>query len=231
MHSHQWWWSVLRGWFYSTSRPASLPRSTPISLLTDQTCPLVHLHSPSLSHLEPTGSYVRMLFVDCSSANTNTIIPDILDRKLLDLHLPPPTCASIKDFLTNGPQTMWSIFLPLTQYQLPTRLCAEPSILHSTAKNALHHTIKFTDNTSVVGLISGGDEKAYTDEVQWLTVWCATWLSTQWKPIKSSQTSCDTARTLPLSTLTETVWKASRPSSSWEQTSQRSSPGPITPQW
>ena len=32
--------------------------------------------------------------------------------------------------------------------------------------------IKFVDDTTVVGLISGGDESAYRDEVEQLSVWC-----------------------------------------------------------
>ncbi len=32
--------------------------------------------------------------------------------------------------------------------------------------------IKFADDTTVVGLISGGDETAYREEVQNLTDWC-----------------------------------------------------------
>jgi len=62
----------------------------------------IPLHS-ALSHLEHRGSYVRLLFIDYSSA-FNTIIPDILVCKLSNLGLPPPTCSWIKDFLTNRPQ-------------------------------------------------------------------------------------------------------------------------------
>lgn len=54
----------------------------------------------TLSHLEHRGSYVRMLFIDFSSA-FNTITPDILVTKLLVLGLPTLTCSWIKDFLTN----------------------------------------------------------------------------------------------------------------------------------
>ncbi|XDV11181.1 hypothetical protein PO909_000189 [Leuciscus waleckii] len=56
----------------------------------------ITLHA-TLSHLEHSGSYARLLFIDFSSA-FNTIIPDILIKKLLGLHLPPSTCAWIKTF-------------------------------------------------------------------------------------------------------------------------------------
>ena len=62
----------------------------------------IALHS-ALSHLEKEGSYVRMLFIDFSSA-FNTIIPDILIPKVINVGLPPPTCSWIKDFLVNRPQ-------------------------------------------------------------------------------------------------------------------------------
>ena len=47
----------------------------------------ITLHT-ALSHLEHRESYVRMLFIDYSSA-FNTIIPDILVNKLSDLGTPP----------------------------------------------------------------------------------------------------------------------------------------------
>ena len=34
-------------------------------------------------------------------------------------------------------------------------------------------TVKFADDTTVIGLISNNDESAYREEVQHLTVWCA----------------------------------------------------------
>ena len=40
----------------------------------------------------------------------------------------------------------------------------------------LHHSniiVKFADDTTVVGLISGGDETAYREEVQRLAAWCS----------------------------------------------------------
>ena len=33
--------------------------------------------------------------------------------------------------------------------------------------------VQFADDTTVVGLITGGDESAYRDEVQRLVEWCA----------------------------------------------------------
>uniref|UniRef100_A0A3B3SGG7 Reverse transcriptase domain-containing protein n=1 Tax=Paramormyrops kingsleyae TaxID=1676925 RepID=A0A3B3SGG7_9TELE len=36
-----------------------------------------------------------------------------------------------------------------------------------------HNIVKFADDTTVIGLISGGDESAYRDEVGKLTAWCS----------------------------------------------------------
>ncbi len=53
----------------------------------------IALHT-ALNHLERQGTYVRMLFIDYSSA-FNTIIPDILISKLSELGLSPSICTWI----------------------------------------------------------------------------------------------------------------------------------------
>lgn len=62
------------------------------------------LHS-ALMHLEQKGAYVRMLYVDQSSA-LNTTVPRRLVRKQWDLCLNNQLCLWIRDFLSNHPQTM-----------------------------------------------------------------------------------------------------------------------------
>lgn len=54
-------------------------------------------------HLEHPDSYIRMLFIGFSSA-FNTIVPDVMIHKLLDMGLSPSISAWVKDFLTNSPQ-------------------------------------------------------------------------------------------------------------------------------
>lgn len=46
-----------------------------------------------------------MLFVDYSAA-FNTIIPDILYNKLIQLQIPLSTCIWIKNFLSSRPQSV-----------------------------------------------------------------------------------------------------------------------------
>ncbi len=51
-----------------------------------------------LQHLDRPGTYVRILFVDFSSA-FNTIIPDTLQNKLTQLSVPTSVCQWINSFL------------------------------------------------------------------------------------------------------------------------------------
>ena len=59
----------------------------------------------ALEHLEKTSAYVRVLFVDYSSA-FNTIIPSKLYDKLVQLEFPISLCRWILDFLLNRPQVV-----------------------------------------------------------------------------------------------------------------------------
>ncbi len=60
----------------------------------------------SLSHIDSkNGNYVRLLFVDYSSA-FNTIVPIKLAVKLSDLGLNTSLCDWIQDFLTSRPQVV-----------------------------------------------------------------------------------------------------------------------------
>ncbi|KAK7879986.1 hypothetical protein WMY93_033333, partial [Mugilogobius chulae] len=56
-----------------------------------------------LQHLDYSGTYVRTLFLDYSSA-FNTIRPVRLIEKLAELGIPTPTCNWILDFLIERPQ-------------------------------------------------------------------------------------------------------------------------------
>ncbi|XP_062906229.1 uncharacterized protein LOC134347753 [Mobula hypostoma] len=70
----------------------------------------------ALEHLDNTNTYIRMLFIDYSSA-FNTIIPTILIEKLQNLGLCTSLCNLILNFLTGRPQSVWigdNIFSLLT---------------------------------------------------------------------------------------------------------------------
>uniref|UniRef100_A0A8C7XV90 Reverse transcriptase domain-containing protein n=1 Tax=Oryzias sinensis TaxID=183150 RepID=A0A8C7XV90_9TELE len=137
------------------------------------------LHT-ALSHLEQPGSYVRLLFVDFSSA-FNTILPHRLVSKLEALGLPTSTCLWILDFLTARPQRVRVGSHTSTALTLSTgspQGCVLSPLLYTlytqdcTSTHPSNTIIKFADDTTVVGLISGNDESAYQDEVERLCVWC-----------------------------------------------------------
>ena len=95
------------------------------------------LHA-ALSHLEQQGSYVRMLFVDYSSA-FNTILPHKLVIKLGDLGLPYTTCRWISGFLSGRRQSEWAITHPqplASALAPPGAVCSVPCSTSSTHTTA-----------------------------------------------------------------------------------------------
>ncbi len=138
------------------------------------------LHS-SLTHIDSkNGNYVRLLFIDYSSA-FNTIVPTKLAVKLSDLGLNTSLCDWIQDFLTARPQvvkvgqfTSNSITLNIGAPQG----CVLSPLLYSlythdcVSSHSSTSIIKFADDTVVLGLINNDDEAAYLDGVERLTSWC-----------------------------------------------------------
>ncbi len=116
----------------------------------------------ALTHLENKDSYVRMLFIDFSSA-FNTIIPqqeDLLTGRPQSVRVGHNT-SSTTTLSTGAPQGC--VLSPLL-FTLLTHDC--------TAKFSSNHIIKFADDTTVVGLISNNDETHYREEVAQLAEWC-----------------------------------------------------------
>jgi hypothetical protein len=134
-----------------------------------------------LRHLERPRTYARVLFLDFSSA-FNTIIPHMLFDKLLVLNVHPSICHWVLDFLLDRPQVVrvnksvsssailntgapqGCVLSPLL-FTLFTNDCvsSDPSVL----------VLKFSDDTTVEGLISNDDERAYREEVGQLVGWCS----------------------------------------------------------
>ncbi len=137
------------------------------------------LHT-ALSHLENKNTYVRMLFVDYSSA-FNTIVPATLVAKLQTLGLNRSLCSWILDFLTGRSQVVRmgnNTSSPLTLNTGAPQGCVLSPLLYSlythdcTATHSSNVIVKFADDTTVIGLITDNDETAYREEVSTLTKWC-----------------------------------------------------------
>ncbi|KAK3541846.1 hypothetical protein QTP86_008048 [Hemibagrus guttatus] len=110
-----------------------------------------------LQHLDKSGTYVRLLFVDFSSA-FNTIIPTLLQTKLTQLSVPSSICQWITSFLTGRHQ-----LVKLGKFTLYSR----------TTSTGAPRLLKFADDTTVIGLIQDGDESAYRQEIEQLAAWCS----------------------------------------------------------
>ncbi|KAI5621838.1 gastrula zinc finger protein XlCGF28.1-like [Silurus asotus] len=111
----------------------------------------------------------------------NTIIPQHLIEKLNLLGLNTSLCNWILDFLTERPQSVRignSISSTTTLSTGAPQGCVFSPLLFTlltydcVAMHSSNYIIKFTDDTTVVGLISKNDESAYREKVQRLTAWC-----------------------------------------------------------
>ncbi|KAK3568858.1 hypothetical protein QTP86_018498, partial [Hemibagrus guttatus] len=124
-----------------------------------------------LQHLDSPGSYARILFVDFSSA-FNTIIPALLRDKLFQLNVPDSMCSWITDFLTDRRQFVRLGTHVSDLQHISTgspQGCVLSPLLFSLYTNGCtsgHQSVKllkFADDTTLIGLISDGDESAYRD--------------------------------------------------------------------
>ncbi len=125
-----------------------------------------------LQNLDKPGTYVRILFVDFSSA-FNTIILDTLQNKLTQLSV--PTC------LTDRQQLVRLVKLSFSTRTISTEApqgCVLSPLLFSLSNDCAStdpsvKLLKFADNTTLIGLIQDGDKSAYRQDVKELAVWCS----------------------------------------------------------
>ncbi len=122
------------------------------------------LHT-ALPHLDKRNTYVRMLFVDYSSA-FNTTVPSKLVVKLQALGLNNSLCSWILDFLTGRLQVVRvgsNISSLLTLNTGAPQGCVLSPLLYSlytydcVATHSSNVINKFADDTTVVGLITDDD--------------------------------------------------------------------------
>ncbi len=134
-----------------------------------------------LQHLDRPGTYVRILFVDFSSA-FNTIIPDTLQNKRSQLSVPTSICQWINSFQTDRQQLVRLGKFSFSTHTISTGApqgCVLSPLLFSlytndcTSKDPSVKLLKFADDTTLIGLIQDGDESAYRQEVKELAIWCS----------------------------------------------------------
>ncbi len=104
----------------------------------------------------------------------NTIIPQQLIHKLVQLGLNMSLCNWLLDFLTGRPQAVWvgsNTSSTITLNTGPPQGCVLSPLLFTllthdcTQSHNSNRFIKFADDTTVVGLISNRDETNYRNEV------------------------------------------------------------------
>ncbi len=125
-----------------------------------------------LQHLDRPGTYVRILFMDFSSA-FNSIIPSLLRPKLTQLSMPTSVCQFITSFLTERQQLVRLGKYTSSTHTISTGTpqgCVLSPLLFSlytndcTSNDPSVKLLKFADDTTLIGLIQ---------EVKELSVWCS----------------------------------------------------------
>ncbi|KAK3538455.1 hypothetical protein QTP86_003706 [Hemibagrus guttatus] len=121
-----------------------------------------------------------MLFIDYSLA-FNTVIPHRLSEKLLTLRLIPSLWNWVLNFLKDRPQSVrignWTSGIRTVSTGTPQGCVLSPLLYtlftyDCVASQTNTKIIKFADDTTVIGLITGGEETSYRTEVAGLIAWC-----------------------------------------------------------
>ncbi len=191
-----------------------------------------------LQHLDRPGTYVRILFVDFSSA-FNTFIPDTLQNKLTQLSVPSSVCQWINSFLTDRQQLVrlgkFSSSTRTTSTGAPQGCVLSPLLFslytnECTSKDPSVKLLKFADDTTLIGLIQDGDESAYRQEVKELAVWCGL-NNLELNTLKTVEMIVDFRRNppaLPHSPSWTALWLQWSHSDSWAPPSLRTWSGTLT---
>ena len=140
------------------------------------------LHSVC-KHLEKPKSYARVLFLDFSSA-FNTIQPHLMISKLMEISVNPRLIQWVFSFLTDRPQRVKiSSTCDIWSSELETNTGAPQGCVLSPALFTVYTSdcrcedmgvlqVKFSDDTSLSGMIVDGKENSYRDSVDRMVDWC-----------------------------------------------------------
>ncbi len=139
---------------------------------------LVHL---VIKHLENPRAYAKLLFVDFSSA-FNTLQPHILLKTMQQMNVNPFIIKWFYSFLTNRSQQV-RVNRTLSESTIintgAPQGCVSSPVLFTlytnecTCSTVNNYMIKFSDDTAILGLISGtSDVTTYKHEVQNFVQWC-----------------------------------------------------------
>ncbi len=197
------------------------------------------LPSTQPSHIwTKTDTYVRLLFIDFSSA-FNTIIPQQLIHKLVQLGLNTSLCNWLWTFWPGDLRQYGSaVTHPAPSHWTqgpPKDVCWAPSSSPCWPTTAHRHTtptasLNLRMDTTVVGLISNRDETNYRSEVSRLAGWCSD-NNLSLNVEKTKEIVVDFRRVHTSMLLWPSMvrpWREWAAPSSWVYTSQRTSPGPTT---
>ena len=132
----------------------------------DSVCLRLHL---ILKHLDRPNTYARILFID-NSLVFNTIIQHKHSIKLRLLNVNSQTYRWILDFLLNWTQVV-KFNSKLSKYRCASRGGGGYFLPYRSGSSPMTaDPVKFSDDTTIEGLVTNADESAYRQEVdRWLT--------------------------------------------------------------
>lgn len=131
-------------------------------------------------HLDNVDAYVRVLFIDFSSA-FNTIQPHVMVNRLVELNVPENLCLWTLEFLTNRKQCVRvnnvTSSMCTTNTGAPQGCVLSPVlfILYTnsfTASQQECNVFKYADDTAILGRVVNYEESGYRQEILNAVEWC-----------------------------------------------------------
>ncbi|KAK3553710.1 hypothetical protein QTP70_007500 [Hemibagrus guttatus] len=157
-----------------------------LSYLKDITDPLLDplqfTYRANRSVDDAVNMALHFILQHLDSASFNTIIPALLRDELFQLNVPDSMCSWITDFLTDRRQFVRLGTHVSDLQHISTgspQGCVLSPLLFSLYTNGCtsgHQSVKLlkcADDTTLIGLISDGDESAYRGEMDRLVSWCS----------------------------------------------------------